>query len=364
MHYDAIIVGAGFAGAVVAEQLASSYNKKVLIIEKRNHIGGNAYDEYDKNGVLIHRYGPHIFHTNSEKVYKYLSQFTEWRIYQHRVLALVDGKEVPIPINLDTINILYGTRYDSTTIELFYETNREVKEKVNNSEDLIVSKIGQDLYKKIFKGYTTKQWGIGPEELDSSICSRLPVRTNRDDRYFSDKYQLMPKYGYTRMFERMLKHPNIQLLLQTDYKAFQKTVSYDRLFYTGAIDQYFGYKHGHLKYRSLEFEYEYIDCESAQSVATINFPNEYNFTRCTEMKKLTGQIHLGTTIVREYPKSEGDPYYPVPMEETKRIYAMYQKEAEKLEKVIFLGRLGTYKYYNMDQVVAQALHTVKKVMNK
>lgn len=358
LKFDCIVVGAGFSGSVVAERLASRFGQTVLVVERRNHIAGNAYDEYDDHGILVHRYGPHIFHTNSEKVFRYLSGFTEWICYEHRVLSYVDGQLVPIPINLDTINQLYGKALDEEGVRQFYADRRVATDRIRNSRDVIVSQVGVDLYNKFFKGYTQKQWGVTPEYLDPSVCGRIPMRTNRDPRYFTDRFQVIPKHGYTKMFQRMLSHPKIKLLLQTDFREVVDIVSFDHLFFTGPIDEYFEFKHGQLPYRSLQFEFRFEPVEYKQPVATINFPNDYDFTRITEIKRITRQKHSGTTLIYEYPTADGDPYYPMPTVESRSIYKLYQEEASSLKKVSFLGRLGSYKYYNMDQVVAQALEIV------
>jgi UDP-galactopyranose mutase len=361
--FDYLIVGAGFAGAVLAERLASEAGKKVLIVDKRHHIGGNTYDHYNKDGLLIHEYGPHIFHTNSKEIYDYLGQFTTWRPYEHRVLASVDGMLVPIPINLNTINELYGMHLTSSQVEDFLQSKAEIKERIITSEDVVVNKVGRELYEKFFKGYTRKQWDLDPSELDASVTARIPVRNNRDDRYFTDKFQGMPLYGYTRMFENMLSHPNIKIMLNTDYKEVRDIIPHREMIYTGPIDYFFDYCYGKLPYRSLEFRFETLECETHQSTGTINYPNEHPYTRSTEFKYLTGQKHAKTTIVYEYPKADGDPYYPVPRPENAELYKKYQILTAGMKKVHFTGRLATYKYYNMDQVVAQSLTLYKKLIS-
>ncbi|MCG1020137.1 UDP-galactopyranose mutase [Sutcliffiella horikoshii] len=353
--YDYLIVGAGFSGCIIAREIAEKLNKRVLIIDTRNHIGGNAFDYYDENGILVHKYGPHIFHTNSKKIYDYLSQFTKWNNYQLRVLAYVDGKKVPIPINLDTINELYGLNLSEKEVEDYYKSVQLQYTQITNSEEVVLSKVGYDLYKKFFKNYTKKQWDLYPSELHASVCARIPTRTNRDSRYFTDKYQVMPKHGYTRMFEGMIDHPNINVMLQTNYNSIKKTIPFKRLIYTGPIDSFFNYKFGKLPYRSLYFKFETLDVETHQETAIINYPNDYDFTRVTEYKHLTGQKHNKTTIVYEYSSKDGDPFYPIPKDENISLYQKYKTEADKLNNVWFIGRLGTYRYYNMDQVVAQAL---------
>jgi UDP-galactopyranose mutase len=359
--FDYLIVGAGFAGSVLAERLASQLNKTVLLIDKRSHIGGNAYDHYDQDGLLVHKYGPHIFHTNSLQVLEYLSQFTKWRPYQHRVLASVDGQLVPIPINLDTINKLYGLRLTSFQLEEFFASVAEPREHIRTSEDVVVSKVGRELYEKFFRNYTRKQWGLDPSELDASVTARVPTRTNRDDRYFTDKYQVMPRYGYTRLFEKMLSHANIKILLKTDYREIEALIPHRHLIYTGPIDEFFDYCYGRLPYRSLQFEFQTVNTAFVQPVAVINYPNDYPYTRVTEFKYLTGQEHPKTVLVHEYPRAEGDPYYPVPRPENAELYKKYKALADATTSVHFVGRLATYKYYNMDQVVAQALTVFNKI---
>ncbi|WP_432710463.1 UDP-galactopyranose mutase, partial [Pedobacter sp.] len=321
--YDYLIVGAGFAGSVLAERLANQANKKVLIIDKRNHIAGNAYDHYDESGILVHKYGPHIFHTNSKDVFNYLSQFTEWRNYQHRVLANVDGQLLPIPINLNTINRLYGLNLSSDEVTKFFEAKAEKKNEISTSEDVVVSVVGRELYEKFFRGYTRKQWALDPSQLHASVTARVPTRTNRDDRYFTDTYQAMPLHGYTRMFEKMLDHPNIHIMLNTNYRDVVGDLSFKELIFTGPIDEFFDYRHGKLPYRSIDFKFETLDQEVFQETGTINYPNDYAFTRITEFKHLTGQKHHKTSVVYEFPTAEGDPYYPIPQAENQAIYQKY-----------------------------------------
>lgn len=360
--FDFLIVGAGFAGSVAAERLASVHNKKVLLIDRRPHIGGNAYDCPDTHGVMIHQYGPHIFHTNSRVVVDYLSQFTSWRPYEHRVLSSVDGKLLPVPINLDTINGYFGTHLTEEEAQALLESLAEPVDHVRTSEDVIVSKVGRELYEKFFRNYTVKQWGLDPSELDSSVIARVPVRTNHDDRYFTDDFQAMPLEGYTRMFERMLDHPNITVMVETEYLEVRDTMKYREVIFTGPIDEFFQYQHGALEYRSLQFRYETHDVERLQPVAVINHPNEHPYTRVTEFKHLTAQQHPKTTLVYEYPTSEGDPYYPVPRAVNKERYLRYRTLSEQAPGVYFSGRLGTYRYYNMDQVVAQSLALCDRIM--
>ncbi len=360
--FDYLIVGAGFAGSVLAERLTNGSDKKVLICDKRPHIGGNAYDFYNDEGILIHKYGPHIFHTNSREVTDYLSKFTEWRSYEHRVLASVDGKLVPIPINLDTINELYGLNLTAFEVEEFFATKAEKCEHIRTSEDVVVSTVGRELYEKFFKNYTKKQWDLDPSELDASVTSRVPTRTNRDDRYFTDSYQMMPKHGYTKMFEKMLDHPNIKIMLNCDYREIADEFEFKEMIYTGPVDSFFDYEYGKLPYRSLEFKHETHDTREYQIAPVVNYPNEQAFTRITEFKYLTGQKHDKTSIVYEFPQASGDPYYPIPRKENAEIYAKYKILADAETDVHFVGRLATYKYYNMDQIVAQALMTYGKIV--
>jgi UDP-galactopyranose mutase len=359
--FDYMVVGAGFAGSVVAERLASA-GHKIVLLDRRNHVGGNAYDTHDASGILVHRYGPHIFHTNSQDIFEYLSRFTEWRPYQHRVKAWVDGRLVPIPINLDTINELYGTRLTSFEVERFLAERAEHPEAIRTSEDVIVAKVGRELYDKFFKNYTRKQWGLDPSELDAMVTARVPVRTNRDDRYFTDRFQAMPLHGYTRMFERMVSHPNIKILLNADHREAEQFLRFKELVYTGPIDEYFEYAFGKLPYRSLQFRHETHAVRRFQDAPVVNYPNENAYTRITEFKWLTGQEHERTSIVYEVPTDQGDPYYPIPRPENQELYRKYERLAAQTPGVHFAGRLGTYKYYNMDQVVGQALALARRLL--
>jgi UDP-galactopyranose mutase len=362
--FDYLVVGAGFSGSVIAERLATQLGKKVLVVDKRSHIGGNAYDHYDDSGILVHKYGPHIFHTNSREVFEYLSKFTEWRSYEHRVLASVEGQLVPIPINLDTINKLYGLNLTSFQVEEFLASLAEPKEYIRTSEDVVVSKVGRELYEKFFRNYTRKQWGLDPSELDKSVIARIPTRTNRDDRYFTDTYQAMPLHGFTRMFQNMLNHPNIKVMLNTDYREIQKAIPCREMIYSGPVDEFFDMRYGKLPYRSLEFKHETHNKSVFQPAPVVNYPNEQLYTRITEFKYLTGQEHVKTSIVYEFPRAEGDPYYPVPRPENAEIYKKYKALADATSGVYFVGRLATYKYYNMDQCVAQALTVYNQISAK
>lgn len=350
-----LIAGAGFAGSVVARELADA-GHHVRIIDRRPHIAGNAYDELDAHGVLIHRYGPHIFHTNGRRIADYLSRFTEWRPYEHRVLGVVDGKSYPFPINRDTLNLLYGLNLDEASAAAFFERVREPREPVSTSEDVVLNSVGRDLYEKFFLNYTRKQWGVDPSQLKAGVAARIPVRTNSDDRYFTDSFQAMPADGYTRMFERMLDHERITIELGVEFDDVRQRHEADHVVYTGPIDAYFDYRFGRLPYRSLRFEHEFLPhVGKYQAVGTVNYPNDHAYTRITEFKHLTGQDVSGTSIVREYPQAEGDPYYPVPTDENEKLFKRYETLAKDEAGVTFIGRLAQYRYYNMDQVVGAAL---------
>ncbi|MCD5977816.1 UDP-galactopyranose mutase [Pseudomonas quasicaspiana] len=360
--YDYLIVGAGFAGSVIAERLAQGLDKNVLVVDRRSHIAGNAYDHPDEAGIMVHRYGPHIFHTNAQRIVDYLSLFTEWRPYEHRVLAQVDEHLLPIPINLTTLNTLYGRAMDEHEAEVFLAERAEPVADIRTSEDVVINQIGRELYEKFFQGYTRKQWGLDPSELDKSVTSRVPTRTNDDDRYFTDAFQMMPLHGYTRMFENMLDHPRIDVLLDTDFTAARDQVSYREIIYCGPVDEYFDFCFGRLPYRCLEFKHETLPVEQFQPVAVVNYPDQsVPYTRITEYKQLTGQTHPLTSISYEFPCAEGDPYYPIPRPENAELYKRYSALADETPGVTFLGRLGTYKYYNMDQVVGQALALYQRI---
>lgn len=362
---EILVVGAGFAGSVCARELAEA-GHQVIVVDRREHIAGNAFDVKDEHGILIHQYGPHIFHTNSERIFNYLSKYTEWYQYEHRVRGVVNGKEYPFPINRDTLNQLYDLDLTEEQAAEFYEKVREPKERVLTSEDVILNSVGRDLYEKFFLNYTKKQWGLDPSQLKSGVAARIPTRTNSDDRYFTDTYQAMPLHGYTAMFENLLNHPNIQVQTSTEFKdVLNEENQFDHIVYTGPIDAFYDYKFGHLPYRSLRFEHEHLkDTKQYQSVGTVNYPNDFDFTRITEFKHLTGQKHPLTSIVREYPTSEGDPYYPIPRDENEKLFKQYQALANAEENVTFVGRLAEYRYYNMDQVVGAALNAVDKILGK
>lgn len=371
MKVDWLIVGAGFTGAVLAERIASQLNQKVLLVDKRNHIGGNAHDYYDEHGVLVHQYGPHIFHTHMKTVWDYLSQFTQWHPYVHHVLAVIDGQQVPLPFNFNTLYQLFPAAYAKSLEQQlldtfgFGEKTPILKLREQSSGDLKF--LADYIYENVFHRYTKKQWNLTPEELGKGVTGRVPIYLSRDNRYFQDPYQGLPQHGYTALFQRLLAHPNIRLLLNTDYHDIAREIECQGLVYTGCIDTFFSYRHGALPYRSLDFKF-FHQQGNKQSVATVNYPNDFDYTRITEFKHMTGQRHHGTTWVEEYPqayqRSKNDPYYPIPQEKHRQLYKKYLADAQLIEnKVLFAGRLGDYQYYNMDQAVARALHLFDKQIN-
>lgn len=356
--YDYLIVGAGFAGAVLAERLATQCGKSCLIVEKRDHIGGNAYDRHDAAGVLLHAYGPHYFRTNSQKIVDYLSQFTAWHPVEYKILSWTDGRYWQFPINLNTFEQFIGRPSTSEEMAATLEQWRVPIAQPRNSEEVIISQVGVALYEKFFRHYTRKQWRRDPSELDASVCGRIPIRTNRDDRYLNDRFQALPSQGYTAMFERMLAHPLIEVRLKTEYREARAQTLYRHLIFTGPIDEYFDHCFGPLPYRSLRFEEETLPQEFYQPAMQVNYPNDFDFTRIVEIKHATGQKLPVTTIVREYPTDYApghEPYYPVPTDASTALYRKYAERAEAEQGVSFVGRLATYRYYNMDQVVGMAL---------
>lgn len=368
-RYDFVIVGAGFTGSVLAERIASEMDKNVLIIEKRDHIGGNAFDFVNESGLLIHKYGPHIFHTNSQKVWQYLSRFTEWRPYFHKALATIEGIQAPIPFNLNSLYKCFPPMYAKKLERLLinhYGYGKKIPIlKMRESSNGELTFLAEYIYKHVFLGYTTKQWGLTPEEIDASVTARVPVHISRDDRYFQDKYQAIPLNGYTELFKKMLNHKKIRVALNTDYQDIEPDITFERLIYTGPVDAYFNYLHGELPYRSLRFEYRDFKQTNYQSAAIVTYPNEYDYTRITEFKYLTGQQHPKTTIGFEYPMAhvpgKSEPYYPIPHPENREILGKYKAESNKIGgSVLFAGRLGDYQYYNMDQAVARALNLFEK----
>jgi UDP-galactopyranose mutase len=356
--FDFLIVGAGFAGSVLAERLASQLGKSCLIVERRNHIGGNAYDRYDEAGVLLHDYGPHYFRTNSQRIIDYLSRFTEWHEIEYKIFSWTHGRYWQFPINLNTFEQFIGRPSTSEEMEAQLAEWRVAIDNPKNSEDVIVSQVGWKLYEMFFKNYTRKQWQRDAKDLDPSVCGRIPIRTNRDDRYLSEKFQALPKNGYTAMFQKMLKHPLIKVRLNTDYREVRTQVAFRHLIFTGPLDEYYDHCFGHLPYRSLRFEPETLSQEFFQPAMQVNYPNDHDFTRIVEIKHATGQQLPFTTIVREYPQNFGpgrEPYYPIPAPDARALYSKYAERAASEKNVSFVGRLATYRYYNMDQIVGMAL---------
>jgi len=357
---DILIIGAGISGAVLAERYAS-IGKKVLVLEKRNHIGGNCFDYYDENGILVSKYGAHLFHTNDEEVWDYVNRFSDWYPWEHKVVARVDGKTVPIPVNITTVNTLFGTSIDTEQeMKVWLEENRVNIEKPRNGEEAVLNRVGPELYEKMFKHYTKKQWDKYPSELDASVLDRIPVRHDYDDRYFSDKYQALPKGGYTQLFEKILADPNIEILLDTDYfEVREQYEGYEKLFYTGPVDRFFEFRHSlqeQLEYRSINFVSETLDTDYFQENSVVNYPGtEVEYTRIIEYKHFGHQQSDKTTIVKEFTVDHGEPYYPVPNPRNQQIYERYKAEADKLQDVYFVGRLANYKYFNMDQAFKNAL---------
>lgn len=365
-NIDILIIGAGISGAVLAERYAS-IGKKVLIIEKRNHIAGNCYDYIDQNQILVSKYGAHLFHTNEEAVWEYVNRFSDWYFWEHKVIARVDDKTVPIPVNIKTVNELFDINISTEEeMQIWLEENRTPIEKPANGEEAVLNRVGSVLYEKMFKHYTKKQWDKYPAELDASVLERIPVRNNYDDRYFSDIHQALPKGGYTQLFENILSHPNIEVLLETDYFDVKDDYkNYEKLFYTGPVDRFFEFKHSlleKLEYRSINFVSETIDAEFYQENSVVNYPGtEVDFTRIIEYKHFGNQISDKTTVVKEFTVDEGEPYYPVPNPRNQEIYARYKTEADKLIDVHFVGRLANYKYFNMDQAFKNALDLFDKL---
>ena len=361
--YDYLVVGAGLAGSTIAERLATVLRASVLVVDRRPHLAGNAHDDVWRDGVQYHAYGPHIFHTNSSRVVDYLSQFTTWRPYEHRVLSRVRSKLVPVPINRTTINVLYDMSLDEEGVAAFLRDRAEPFARIDNSEQMILSRVGRELYDLFFRGYTRKQWGRDPAELDAIVCGRIPTRANDDDRYFTDTFQAMPSQGFTALVRRMLARPGIDIELGVDFRAVVDRARARRIIYTGPIDEFFEHRYGRLPYRSLRFELASHARARYQDAACVNEPDEaVPYTRTTEYKYLTGQVAANTVVSYEYPSESGDPYYPIPCAESRELYRRYQSLAKKQHTVTFAGRLGEYKYFNMDQVVASALEKVEDLV--
>lgn len=361
MKEDILIIGAGISGATLAERYAS-IGKKVVVLEKRGHIAGNCYDEYDENGILVSKYGAHLFHTNDAGVWEYVQRFAEWYPWEHEVIARVDDKTVPIPVNINTVNILFGENISTEDeMKAWLDRNRIPFEQPKNGEEAVLNRVGPVLYEKMFKHYTKKQWDKYPEELNASVLERIPVRYNHDGRYFSDTYQALPKGGYTKVFENMLNHPNITVMLNTDYfDVKDQFEGFDKLFYTGPIDRFFEFQDEmmeKLEYRSINFVTEHLDQEFFQENSVVNYPGqEVDYTRIIEYKHFGNQQSPKTSIVKEFTVDTGEPYYPVPNERNQQIYEKYKEKADRLQNVYFVGRLANYKYFNMDQAFRNALN--------
>jgi len=358
IHSDVVIVGCGLSGAVLAERFASILGRKVLVIEKRNHIAGNCYD-YTEDGILVNKYGAHLFHTNDKGVWDYIQDFSEWVRWDHRVVGCVDGKLVPIPVNINTVNALCGENIKTQEeMRQWLSQVQIIPEKMENGEQMALSRVGEELHNKIFRPYTWKQWNKYPKQLDPSVLARIPVRDDFDDRYFNDRFQALPKHGYTRFIGNMLSHPNIQIMLDTDFFSIQKDIEYNLLVFTGPIDMYFKDKGLEpLEYRSIDFQMEKIENTSYyQPNSVVNYPEKnVPFTRIVEYKHFLHQKSPHTIIVREFPSDEGEPYYPVPNEKNRQLYEKYKKLATMEQNVYFIGRLANYKYFNMDAAIRNSL---------
>ncbi len=368
-HVKNLVVGCGLSGMVVAERIASQLREPVLVIDKRSHIGGNIYDEKDaETGVTVHRYGPHVFHTSNKQVWEYLSRFTDWHPFMYRVKAVVDGTEVPVPFNLDSLHALFprtmAVRMEEKLTDAFgFNTDVPIL-RLRETQDADLKLLADFIYEKVFASYTAKQWGLTAEQLDSSVSGRVPVRVGRDDRYFRDTYQAIPAEGYTAMAHRIIDHPLIEVQLNTDFKVVREGITYDRLFYTGPIDEFFDFKYGRLPYRSLNFVFRSLPCEYAQSGPQINYPCNYDYTRSVEYKYYLDEKTPHTTISYEYPcpyePGKNEPYYPIPAVDNTTLYERYTGLARSHSNVYFLGRLGTYQYLNMDQAVSAALNALEE----
>ncbi len=364
MRYECVVVGAGLAGATVAERCASQLGTSVLVVEKKDHIAGLCYDCHNESDILIHKYGPHIFHTGNEAVWHYLAQFTEWHHYEHRVRAYVDGVLVPVPVNLDTVNAIHGTSLTEEELPAFLDKIREPLQEIKNAADVVLSKVGRQLYEKLFRNYTAKQWGVPPEQLSPEVTSRIPVRLNRDDRYFDDKHQGLPSEGYTKMVARMLQHPKITVMLGTDYFSIRNDLTCDHLIFTGPLDSYFDFSLGRLPYRMVRVEPETLDVIRCQPVGVVNYPNDFGFTRIAEYKHMTGQEADVTATSKEFPgpaEAGGEPSYPVFSHSALRMAEEYRRMARGNKKLFLVGRLAEYRYYNMDAVVARALEIASSI---
>ena len=365
-----LVIGAGFSGAVIAYLLAEKLNEQVLVIDKKNHIAGNCYDYRDKNGIMIHKYGSHIFHTSNEKVWNFIKQFGDFNQYMHKVVAVIDGIETTIPFNFNTIYDVFPKTLAEKLEEKLLE-NFEYNKKIpileflkQDDEDLKF--LAEYVYEKVFLHYTAKQWGVNPESVDGAVTARVPVYLSKDNRYFQDKYQGIPLEGYTKLVEKMLTHPNIKLKLNTDYATIKNPEKeFDRIFYTGAIDEYFNYEFGELPYRSVNFKFEEYDREFYQSNSVVNYPCNYDFTRIHEYKHYLNDKSPRTVIAKEYSeffeRGKNERYYPIPKDENTALYNRYAEKAKELSNVFFLGRLGDYKYYDMDKAILRAIEVFELI---
>lgn len=368
--FDIYIIGAGISGSVLANKYATLQNKKVLIIDTRDHIGGNCFDYVNGDGVLVSKYGAHLFHTNYEDVWEYLQNFSTWYKYEHKVKSMVDGQLVPIPVNIETVNLIFKLNIKNEgEMKLWFDKNIKKIESPVNSEESALNRVGPVLYEKMFKNYTIKQWDIEPKDLEAAVMDRIPVRSNFDDRYFNDSLQYLPTDGYTPIFNKMLENENITVLTNTKWEDIQAFINpdYEKIFFTGKIDSFFEDKLGKLEYRSLKFEFETFDKEYFQKYGVINYPeSNIPYTRIVEYKHFTKQKLSKTTISKEYSTWEGDPYYPVPTQKNRDLFDKYKKLANDLEKnnIYFVGRLANYKYFNMDQAFKNALDLYSELSKK
>lgn len=371
MHVKNLVVGCGLSGIVLAERIANILGEDVTIIDRRDHIGGNIYD-YKSDGITVHKYGPHIFHTKEKRVWDYLSQFTDWHRFMYRVRAVIDGLEVNIPFNLDSLHLVFpeslANKLETKLIEKFGFNKKVPILELRNSNDDDLKFLAQYVYEKVFLGYTVKQWGVKPEDLDPSVSGRVPVYVSRDNRYFQDKYQAIPANGYTEMVKKILDNPKITVKLNTDWRDVRDDITYDRLFFTGAIDEFFDYKFGKLPYRSLDLVFKKYDVEYLQSGPQINFPENYDYTRSVEYKYYLDEKARNTIVSYEFPcdfdDGKNERYYPVPADDNDKLYKKYAECGDELKNVYFLGRLGDYKYYNMDQTVLRALELFDTISHK
>lgn len=369
MKVQNLVVGCGLSGIVIANRIAKELNQEVLIIDSKNHIGGTCYDYKDDSGITVHQYGPHIFRTNSKEIWHYLSEYTEWYPFMHRVLGIIDGIEVPIPFNLNSLYKVFSPqlaqKLEIKLIEKFGFNKKIPILELRKTDDKDLNFLAEYIYEKVFLGYTIKQWNYTPEQLDPSVTGSVPVYISRDDRYFQEKYQGIPKTGYTKMFEQMLNHPNIKVRLNTSYKDIKDSIKFDRLFYTGAIEEFFEYKYGKLPYRSLNIKFEKYHQEKFQNAPVVNYPENYDFTRIAEYKYFLNEKSEDTILSLEYPEEfeqeKNDRIYPILNPENQEKYNKYLGEAQKLNNVYFLGRLGAYRYYDMNRTIANAFELFNEI---